>query len=126
MVTFNSDFTELLAEFNAHHVEYIVVGPNVLAAHGQVRATKDLDVWVSPEPANAARVVAALRAFGAALHGLTEEDMATPGVVFQMGIAPVVSTSLRASTVFASKTLGRNACKPSSQAFRRPCSRENT
>ncbi len=89
MATFNPDFRDLLVEFNAHAVEYLVVGAHALAAYGQIRATKDLDVWVRPERENARRVIAALRAFGAALHGLTEDDLTTPGVVFQMGVAPV-------------------------------------
>lgn len=89
MATFNPDFRDLLAEFNAQGVEYLVVGAHALAAHGQIRATKDLDVWVRPERDNARRVLAALRSFGAALHGLTEDDLSTPGVVFQIGVAPV-------------------------------------
>lgn len=89
MATFNPDFRDLLAEFNAQGVEYVVVGAHALAAHGHVRATKDLDVWVRPERDNARRVLAALRSFGAALHGLTEDDLTTPGVVFQMGVPPV-------------------------------------
>lgn len=36
------DFRDLLAEFNAHEVEYLVVGAHALAAHGYVRATRDL------------------------------------------------------------------------------------
>ena len=44
----NRDFSELLSAFNAHGVEYLVVGAHALAAHGHVRATKDLDVWVRP------------------------------------------------------------------------------
>ena len=84
----NSDYRDLIAEFNAHGVEYIVVGAHALAAHGHVRATKDLDVWVRPSAENAPRVIAALRAFGA-LHDLTVEDLASPGVVFQMGVEPV-------------------------------------
>jgi hypothetical protein len=89
MATFNPDFRDLLAEFNTQGVEYLVVGAHALAAHGQIRATKVLDVWVRPERENARRVMAALRAFGAALHGLTEDDLTIPGVVFQMGVAPV-------------------------------------
>jgi hypothetical protein len=85
----NTDFSELIAEFNAHSVEFLVVGAHALAAHGHVRATKDLDVWVRPEAENAERVIAALRSFGAPLHDLTVEDLATPGVVFQIGVAPV-------------------------------------
>ncbi len=85
----SSDYRDLLAAFNAQGVEYIVVGAHALAAHGHVRATKDLDVWVRPTLSNAACVMAALRAFGAALFDLTEQDLATPGVVFQLGVAPV-------------------------------------
>ena len=49
----SSDFADLIHVFNAHRVEYVVVGAHALAAHGHVRATKDLDVWVHPTPANA-------------------------------------------------------------------------
>jgi len=46
----NPDFKELLAAFNDEDVEYLsVVGAHALAAHGHVRATKDLDIWVRPE-----------------------------------------------------------------------------
>lgn len=85
----SSDYRELLAEFNAHKVEYLVVGAHALAAHGRIRATKDLDVWVRPSAENAPRVMAALRAFGAPLFDLDVRDLETPGVVFQIGVAPV-------------------------------------
>jgi hypothetical protein len=83
------DFRDLLAEFNAHGVEFIVVGAYALAAHGLVRATKDLDVWVRPDPINAARVLTALSAFGAPLHDLAVEDLSRPGLIFQIGVEPV-------------------------------------
>jgi hypothetical protein len=83
------DFRDLLSEFNAHGVEFLVVGAHALAAHGHVRATGDLDVWVRAEPRNAARVIRALRAFGAPLHDLTEGDLSRPGTVFQIGVAPL-------------------------------------
>lgn len=85
----NRDFRDLLAEFNAQGVEYLVVGAHALAAHGHVRATKDLDLWVRPEPENAERVLKALRSFGAPLHDLTREDLTQPGVIFQIGVPPV-------------------------------------
>jgi hypothetical protein len=85
----NRDFRDLLSAFNDRGVEYLVVGAHALAAHGHVRATKDLDVLVRPDPANAARVLAALKGFGAPLHGLTEADLASPGLVFQIGVPPV-------------------------------------
>lgn len=85
----NSDFRDLLAEFNAHGVEFLVVGAHALAGHGLVRATKDLDVWVNPTSENASRVLEALEAFGAPMHDLTAEDLSTPGTVFQIGVAPI-------------------------------------
>lgn len=85
----NQDFRDLLAEFNARQVEYLIVGAHALAAHGHVRATQDLDIWVRPEPTNAKRVIDALRAFGAPLHDLTEQDLSTPGLIFQVGVEPI-------------------------------------
>ena len=85
----NQDFRDLLAEFNAHAVEFLIVGAHALAAHGSVRATKDLDVWIRPETKNAKRTLAALLAFGAPLHDLTEDDLTTPGVTFQIGVPPL-------------------------------------
>ena len=83
------DFKDLLSEFNAHGVEYLVVGAYALAAHGRVRATGDLDVWVRPEPGNAKRVLGALVAFGAPIQDLSEQDLCRPGIVFQIGVAPL-------------------------------------
>jgi hypothetical protein len=71
----NPDFRDLLAAFNARGVEFLIVGAHALAAHGLVRATKDLDIWVRPDPNNAARVIDALVDFGAPLHDLTVEDL---------------------------------------------------
>lgn len=85
----NPDFRDILSEFNAHGVEYLVVGAFALAAHGRIRATGDIDLWVRPSPENATRVLKALTAFGAPLHDLTETDLSRPGLVFQIGIAPV-------------------------------------
>ena len=85
----NQDFSELLRAFNDHNVDYLVVGAHALAAHGHVRATKDLDVWIRPAIDNARRAMSALRSYGAPLHDLSETDLATPGTVFQIGIPPL-------------------------------------
>ena len=83
------DFRDLLAEFNAQGVEFLIVGAHALAVHGHVRATKDLDVWVRPDAENAKKVLRALKEFGAPLHDLTEVDLANPGTVFQIGMPPL-------------------------------------
>src|ERR1043166_5343529 len=85
----NQDFRDLLAELNARQVEFLLVGAHALAAHGHVRATQDLDVWVRPSSENAKRTIQALEAFGAPLHDLTEKDLSTPGIVFQIGVEPI-------------------------------------
>jgi hypothetical protein len=85
----NPDFRELLLAFNAHGVEYLVVGAHALAVYGHVRATKDLDVWVRPDGENAKRILTALSAFGAPLDDLTSDDLSRAGTVFQIGVPPL-------------------------------------
>ncbi len=86
----NQDFLDLLDAFVDSKVEFLVVGAHALAAHGVVRATGDLDIWVRPTPENAARVVAGLTSFGAPLaqHGVTQADFSRGGTVYQMGLPP--------------------------------------
>ena len=74
---------------NAHRVRYLVIGAYAVAIHAQPRATKDLDILVKADTANAAAVFAALAEFGAPLPGLTSADFAEPGPFFRMGREPV-------------------------------------
>ena len=83
------DFRDLLQAFVDHEVRFLVVGAYALAIHGHPRATGDLDLWIEPTPENAERAYAALADFGAPLHELTREDLATPSTVFQIGLPPL-------------------------------------
>lgn len=83
------DFRELLALLNKHAVEYIIVGGYALAFHGAPRFTGDIDIFVRPQPQNAARILEALNEFGFGSVGLTEEDFSTPHKVVQLGTPPV-------------------------------------
>ena len=83
------DFRELLALFNACHVEYLLVGGYALAFHGAPRFTGDLDIFVHPDATNAQRILTALEAFGFASVGLTLSDFARPDQVVQLGVPPV-------------------------------------
>jgi hypothetical protein len=85
----NPDLTDLLREFNAQAVEYLIVGAHALAAYGHVRATKDLDIWIRADQDNAERVLTALTEFGAPLADLTKDDLTQPGTIFQIGIPPL-------------------------------------
>ncbi len=83
------DFKELLLAFNVRDVEYLVVGAHAMAAHGHVRATKALDIWVRPDQTNAQKLLVALSDFGAPLQDLTKEDLTTTGTIFQIGVPPL-------------------------------------
>lgn len=105
----NQDFLDLLRAFADHSVRFLIVGAYALGVHGRPRATGDLDVWVDPTLENAARVMSALRQFGAPLDQVSAEDFSRPGVVFQMGLPPVridVLTELTGLT-FADAWAGR-------------------
>ncbi|PSQ93418.1 MAG: hypothetical protein BRD52_01445 [Bacteroidetes bacterium SW_4_67_19] len=84
----NSDYRDILSAFADAEVEYLLVGAHALAAHGHPRATGDIDLWVKPSAGNAARVMQALRQFGAPLGQVSREYFAQPDVVFQIGVAP--------------------------------------
>lgn len=85
----NPDLRDLLSTLNAMGTEFLEIGVHALAVHGHLRATKDLDVWLRPSPENALKVIAALTEFGAPLHDLVARDLAKPGTVFQIGVAPI-------------------------------------
>jgi hypothetical protein len=84
----NPDFRDLFAALNDASADYLVVGGYALAYHATPRYTKDLDVWIRPTLENARRVHRALGSFGAPLGDLTVTDLATEGIVFQMGLPP--------------------------------------
>ena len=84
----NQDFIDLLKAFADADVRFLVVGAYALAVHGRPRATGDLDLWVEPSDENGTRVVRALAAFGAPLSNVSATDFSTPGVVYQIGVAP--------------------------------------
>ena len=85
----NPDFVDLLNTFTAGDVRFLVVGAYALGVHGRPRATGDLDIWVEATPENAARVMQALREFGAPLQGISEADFSRAGCTYQIGIVPI-------------------------------------
>lgn len=64
----NSDFSDLLRIFNDNHVRYLVIGGYAVVQYAEPRFTKDLDVWISTDSANAESVYNALLEFGAPLR----------------------------------------------------------
>ena len=84
----NSDFSALLAVFNAANVDYLLIGGRAVSFHDQPRYTKDFDLWIRPTPENARRAFAALVEFGAPLDGVTADDLIDPESYYAMGIPP--------------------------------------
>ncbi len=84
----DKDFKELLSIFNAANVRYLIVGGYAYSRYTEPRTTKDLNLFVNPDPANAASVYKGLAEFGAPLSGVSVEDFTDPGTVFQIGVAP--------------------------------------
>ena len=78
----------ILALFNRHHVEYLVVGGYAVAFHGHPRFTRDLDLFYHQTPANADRIMAALREAGFATLSLTKDDLLHPQLNYKLGRPP--------------------------------------
>ncbi len=85
------DFRDLLVCLVDAEVEFVLIGGFAVAFHGNVRATKDIDVFVRADRANAVRIVRALGTFGAPLRslGVSEEDFVVEGRVVQIGVPPL-------------------------------------
>ena len=84
----NEDYKDMLQALADEKVRFLLVGAYALAAHGYLRATMDIDIWVMPSPRNADAVLRAVQRFGAPLHDLTAADLQAEGTVFQIGVAP--------------------------------------
>ena len=85
---FNPGFKDMLLALSDARIDFLLVGAYAVAAHGHPRATGDLDLWVRPDAETAPKVYRVLADFGAPLHDLTVDDLATPGMVFQIGVEP--------------------------------------
>jgi len=71
----NKKQISLLAAFVAAKVEYAVVGGVAVNAHGYLRATNDLDIFIRPTEENARAAFDALLNLGAPLAGLRPSDL---------------------------------------------------
>ena len=85
---FNEDYRDMIVCLQKEGVEFMLVGGYAVALYGWPRMTFDIDFWILANPQNAAAVIRELKAFGAPLMDLKEEDFHKPGMVFQIGTAP--------------------------------------
>jgi predicted nucleotidyltransferase len=83
------DLKQLLLAFNAHGVEYLIIGGYAVGVYAEPRATKDIDLFIRSEVRNSEAVFRALAAYGAPIAGLTPADFRDdPNSVFQIGLPP--------------------------------------
>jgi hypothetical protein len=82
------DYKDLLSVFHAHGVKYLIVGGYAVIFHAQPRFTKDIDLFIKADLANAQAIWAALAEFGAPLEGILPEEFADRSSFFRFGRDP--------------------------------------
>ena len=58
------DFQDMLHLLHERNVRYLVIGGLAFIFHAKPRYTKDMDLWIDPEPENVEQANRALREFG--------------------------------------------------------------
>jgi hypothetical protein len=86
------DFEDLLELFERHGVRYLVIGGLAFIFHAKPRYTKDMDLWIDPDPENVGRANQALAAFGSPFL----LDPSRVDEILQLGVAPNRIDLLRA------------------------------
>jgi hypothetical protein len=74
---------------NAHKVEYLLIGGYAVGYYGYPRATADMDIWIAMNPANAEKIVDALRDFGFNPPDLSPKLFLKEWQIIRMGVPPV-------------------------------------
>lgn len=78
-------YASALSALLASGVRFLVVGGFATIAHGYVRATDDLDLWIEATLDNAARLREALVRFGLEVDEISVEDLADPYSFLRIG-----------------------------------------
>jgi hypothetical protein len=77
----DDNFCDLLSAFSAHSVQYVIIGGWAVSIHAQPRATQDMDIFVSGNPANiqadcwARRVEVPVNPEGLSANFISAEDL---------------------------------------------------
>jgi hypothetical protein len=78
------DFEDMLLLFEKHEVRYLIIGGLAFIYHAKPRYTKDMDLWIDPDPENVKHANAALTEFGSP-YFLNPRN---PDEILQLGVAP--------------------------------------
>lgn len=74
---------------NARRVEYLLVGGYAVGYYGYPRPTRDLDIWASTHPLNAAKLAEACQEFGCGLPELTVEPFQHGNRIIALQVPPL-------------------------------------
>lgn len=88
MIRLPPDFKEFLRLLNSKEVEYLLVDGYAVGYHGYPRATVDMDIWIAMSPANAERLIAAVREFGFAMAQMSPALFLEENRIIRMGVPP--------------------------------------
>jgi predicted nucleotidyltransferase len=69
------DTEGLIRSLKEFDVEFLIIGATAFPAHGYVRSTLDIDIFIRPSKPNAEKTIKALEEFGYDLSEITVEDL---------------------------------------------------
>ena len=78
------DFEDMLLLLGKHRVHYLIIGGLAFIYHAKPRYTKDMDLWIGPQPKNIELTNRALAEFGSPV--LLEQN--NYDQIVQIGVAP--------------------------------------
>jgi hypothetical protein len=88
MPRLHKDLREFIELLNSRSVEFVIVGGHAVAYHGYPRYTGDIDFFVRPTGANAAKLREVLEAFGFGGAAISMDDLTRPNSILQLGVPP--------------------------------------
>ncbi len=68
------EYLNLISLFNEEKVEYVILGGHAVIAHGYLRTTGDIDIFVGSDEENAERIMKALERYGFTNNEFEPED----------------------------------------------------
>ncbi len=77
------DTKQLLKSLKENNVNFVIIGGAAVIAHGLVRTTKDLDIFVEPTRENVERLFKALQNVGYDLQDTTVEEALQKKILFR-------------------------------------------
>lgn len=82
-------YQEFMGLLQFHQAEYMIIGGFAAAAHGYIRATGDIDLWVNSSPENAVKMTRVMHDFGYTPEEISEEDFTLVPNVIMFGDAEI-------------------------------------